>query len=146
MSAAAKSQPGLAPDVLEPIRDIDPDSLALLRVAPYDRPTKTRSAYEVKIAQRLVADGFLERDPMERSVVRCTEAGARAALPISLTRARLHVQAVRVAVEDGDDERAASLERALHGRVLSEVVLGTPSARELARIAHTTTAIKFTRR
>lgn len=149
MSAARKpkaSQPGLAP-----IEAIGVNELELLRRAPYDRPYRIATSHESKIADALVAADLLERDPSAPAMVRCTSRGESVREPLSLTRARLAVQEIRIAVEDGDPEAAASLERRLHDRVLTEIATEryTEQAAErsasLARIALTSAAIAFRR-
>ena len=150
MSARKKSQPGLAP-----ITPIGANELELLRRAPYDHPYSVRGAHEVKLADALVAEGLLERDPSAPSFVRQTERGIEAARPLSSTRARLAVNEVRVAAFDEEDsEKATGLERALHARVLAEIASPPfpattidpwKHARELARIALTTASIEFRR-
>ncbi len=147
MSAAKKKR---GSNVLASVEPIGADELDLLRRAPYDVPLLVRTTHEVKLAQKLVEAGLLARNPTATAlVVRCTERGEEVARPLSLTRARLAVQEVRVAVDEGDPEKAASLEQQLHVRVLTEVAnpdrLTLGVYKGLARIALTTTAINFRR-
>ena len=133
---ARKSQPGLAPVV-----PIGVHELELLRRATYDYPYSPRGTHEVKIADALVAEGLLERSFEQ---VRQTDRGTEVAKPLSATRARLAVQEIRTAADEGDPELAAGIERRLHLRVLAELALSGERG-DLARIALTSTSIAFRR-
>lgn len=148
MSAAKKTASQLE---LAPVEPIGADELILLRGAPYDMPRAISGSHEAKLADALVAAGLLERDSSAPRFVRCTARGEEVARSLSLTRARLAVQEIRVAAEEGDPEAAASLEQRLHVRVLAETAAagylagGPARAASLARIALTTTSIRFRR-
>ena len=62
---------------------------------------------------------------------------------LTVEEVRLLVDGVRLAADD--DERAHSLEDDLRFRVLTEISIGSPFARELARVALQTQSINFTR-
>jgi hypothetical protein len=135
---------------MQPFTHVTSNELLLLRFAPYEHPKTIGGAREIKRARELINRGLLESDPSALGAlhVRCTEEGMEVAKPLTRTRARFCVHAIRIAAEEGRLDHAAELERTLHHRVLVEIgtgELGIEESVELARIVATTTAIEFRR-
>lgn len=132
MPSRSRKKPAEPP--LPSIPLLSADELEMLRLASYDHPMIARGTARVKIADRLVAAGLLERDPSAPRLVRCTTAGERACALLTRRGAERVTERI-LDLADSDPEEATALERALWQRVLAELALEEPPGRQLCEIA-----------
>lgn len=120
------------------------EELRLLRASPYDHPRRAEGR-EVAVARRLIDRGLLERDPTATWwMVRCTMRGNDVRQGLTAAGVERAFIAIRSLACD-DHERAATLERNLHLRVLVEVADAKVPVVHLARLALRTSGIEFRR-
>lgn len=104
--------------------DLPADSILLLRNAEYDDPVLVRGRWK-KVAEDLIARGFLERDPSASAmVVRRTLYGAEEAKPLTRREVEAIVAYIAGLRATGQFRLANGLERSLWYRIIVESTLG----------------------